>query len=92
MLDVVHCDKLNDKFNADACYTGSTGSTGLLNNYYMLLHVTRAPTAFQQNSSTLHTMFVITLAILDGFRSNFDQLLLLDVVRSFLNSYQLARA
>ncbi len=35
LLDVVHCDKLklNDKLIANACYTGSTGSTGLPNNY-----------------------------------------------------------
>ncbi len=58
------------------------------------MHVTRAPraqNAFQQSSLTLHTIFAITLAILDGFGSNFDQLLLLNVVHLFMNT-QLARA
>ncbi len=57
------------------------------------MHVTRAPraqNAFQQSSLTLHTIFAITLAILDGFGSNFDQLLL-NVVHLFMNT-QLARA
>ncbi len=67
---------------APQAHTGSTGSHGLKMRFNKI----------HQHQSIWRTIFAITLAILNGFRSNFAELLLLDVVQLFLIANQLARA